>query len=77
MSWTVNEIMKTHQSTEPIKTVTQEQYQQWAREFTFDGLKDLRYGQSFCNYFGITDNILFYSRTPTEADRYIQKVYVK
>ena len=59
------------------QTVTEEQYQQWARGFVFEGLRDLRYGQSFCRRFGITDNILFYSSSVEEADRYIRKHYVK
>ena len=57
--------------------VTQEQYQQWARGFVFEGLRDQRYGQSFCNRFGITDNILFYERDYQTADAYIRKHYVK
>lgn len=57
--------------------VSQEDYEQWARGFVFEGLRDLRYGQSFCNRFGIRDNILFYTSTVEEADRYILKNYVK
>lgn len=66
-------------STEPRNNdrVTQEQYQQWARGFVFEGLRDLRYGQSFCNRFGITDNILYYEREYAVADTYIRKHYVK
>lgn len=62
---------------EPIIKIPKQEYEQWARGFLFDGLRDLRYGQSFCNRFGITDNILYYSRTVEEADQYIQKNYVK
>jgi hypothetical protein len=56
--------------------ITQEQYQQWKQQYSFDGLKDLRYGQSFCNHFNIGDNILFYSRDAEYADSYIRKLYV-
>jgi len=57
--------------------VSQEDYDQWARGFVFEGLRDLRYGQSFCNRFGIRDNILFYASTVEEADRYIQEHYLR
>jgi hypothetical protein len=52
-------------------------YEQWRREFVFDALQGLRYGQSFCNRFDITDNILFYERDPEWADLYIRDCYVK
>ena len=57
--------------------VSQHAYEQWARGFVFDGLRDQRYGQSFCNHFNIRDNILYYATTVEEADAYIQKVYIK
>ncbi len=60
-----------------IFPITQQQYQQWAARFIFDGLRNQRYGQSFCNHFQIHDNILFYSRTVDEADRYILENYVE
>jgi hypothetical protein len=66
------------QDREPTSTkVSRDSYEQWARGFVFDGLRDQRYGQSFCNRFGIRDNILFYSSTVEEADRYIQEHYIK
>lgn len=61
----------------PKTKISVKSYEQWAREFIFDGLRDQRYGQSFCNRFGITDNILYYSTTVTEADQYIQEHYIK
>lgn len=57
--------------------VSRHDYEQWARGFVFEGLRDQRYGQSFCNRFGIRDNILFYSSSVEEADHYIQKNYVR
>jgi hypothetical protein len=51
-------------------------YQQWQQEFVFDVLRGLRYGQSFCNRFNITDNILFYEQDPEWADVYIRKTYI-
>jgi hypothetical protein len=51
-------------------------YQQWQQECVFDVLRGLRYGQSFCNRFSITDNILFYEQDPEWADVYIRKTYI-
>jgi hypothetical protein len=51
-------------------------YQQWRQEAVFDMLRGVRYGQSFCNRFDITDNILFYERDPEWADVYIRKTYI-
>jgi hypothetical protein len=51
-------------------------YQQWRQEAVFDMLRGVRYGQSFCNRFNITDNILFYERDLEWADGYIRKNYI-
>jgi hypothetical protein len=76
MNWTVDELMKPTVST-PNNKISQSLYEQWAREFIFEGLRDQRYGQSFCNRFGITDNILYYSDTVSWSDQYIQENYIK
>jgi hypothetical protein len=58
--------------------ITHAEYRDWQRGYIFDGLRTLRYGQSFCRHFDITDNILFYDiLTQPDADRYIRKVYVR
>ena len=72
----VDELMQDRQPGNQV-WVSQDDYEQWARGFVFEGLRDLRYGQSFCNRFGIRDNILFYTSTVEEADQYIQKNYVR
>jgi hypothetical protein len=60
------------------RSITHQEYRDWQRGYIFDGLRTLRYGQSFCNHFNITDNILFYNiLTQTDADQYIRKVYVR
>lgn len=61
----------------PTIKISKDQYEQWDREFLFDGLRDIRYGQSFCNHFGITDNILYYEGRNDRALAYIRKKYVK
>ena len=76
MSHMVDELMQDRRP-EHKGYVPREAYEQWARGFVFEGLRNLRYGQSFCNRFGIQDNILFYSSTVEEADRYIQENYIR
>jgi hypothetical protein len=56
--------------------LTAETYESWHRGFIFEAMKGQRYGQSFCNEFGITDNILFYERDQERARAYIQKHYL-
>jgi hypothetical protein len=57
--------------------ITKEDFELWQKDYTWDGLHGIRYGQSFCNRFGITDNLLYYTTWPSEQiDEYIKKVYV-
>ena len=60
------------------KPVTTEQFEQWKQDFSFDALHGLRYGQSFCNTFSITDNLLYYnSWSVDKINKYIKKNYIK
>ena len=52
-------------------------YEAWKLDFTFDGIRGMRYGQSFCNHFGITDYVLFYKLDWTSADQHIRKLYLE
>ena len=57
--------------------VTPMAFEQWRQNFTFEGLRGQRYGQSFCNHFGISDNLLYYTQWPTDqVDDYIQRYYL-
>jgi hypothetical protein len=58
------------------KSVSSEDYEIWKRDFTWEALHGLRYGQSFCNRFGMTDNILFYERDCARADEHIRAHYL-
>lgn len=54
------------------------QYEQFKKVYTFESLKyGTRFGQSFCNYFSITDHVLFHKPSAESADHYIQKNYIK
>lgn len=57
--------------------ITNSQYNTWRAGYLFEAIKGQRYGQSFCNYFGITDNILFYESQAENCHRYIKKHYIQ
>ena len=67
------------QSTEEEKRpliISQEQFELWQKDFMWEALHGIRYGQSFCNHFGITDNLLYYTMTPEESEKYIKHRYI-
>lgn len=52
-------------------------YEQWKKDYIWEALHGIRYGQSFCNHFGITDNHLYYAPGDVSwCDKYIRKHYV-
>jgi hypothetical protein len=57
-------------------SITEAEYSEWKRAFTFEGIKGARYGQSFCNHFGLTDYVLFYKVDWESADQHIRAVYL-
>jgi hypothetical protein len=62
---------------EPSAPITLAEYEQWRESYTFLALRGQRYGQSFCNTFGITDNNLYYNIGAVDcADAYIRKMYL-
>jgi hypothetical protein len=62
---------------EPSVSITLAEYEQWRESYTFLALQGQRYGQSFCNTFGITDNHLYYNTGGVDwSDAYIRKTYL-
>jgi len=58
-------------------SISQEDFDVWQKDVIWDALHGIRYGQSFCNRFGITDNLLYYNTWPPEQmDEYIKKHYI-
>jgi len=58
--------------------ISQEDFEIWQQDFTWDALHGLRYGQSFCNRFGISDNLLYYTTWPVEQiDDYLKRTYLE
>ncbi len=65
------------QTGEPSAPITLAEYEQWRESYTFLALQGQRYGQSFCNRFGITDNHLYYNTGGVDwSDAYIRKTYL-
>jgi hypothetical protein len=61
----------------PSGLITLAEYEQWRESYTFLALQGQRYGQSFCNTFGITDNHLYYNTGGVDwSDAYIRKTYL-
>ena len=60
------------------KQISQEDFDLWQKDVIWDALHGLRYGQSFCNRFGISDNLIYYSTWPPEQmEDYIKKHYIE
>ena len=59
------------------QAISLEDYEQWREDFIWEALHGQRFGQSFCNRFGITDNHLFYAPGDIAwCDSYIRKHYI-
>lgn len=65
-----------HRDETTDRKISPAEFQEWHNGYVFDALKNQRYGQSFCNRFNITDNILFYERDSGFAYRYITANYI-
>ena len=72
--------MVTQTTTTPVRFmnhITQDDYELWRQDFTWEALHGQRYGQSFCNRFGLHDNHLFYGTGGIDwADKYIRETYI-
>ena len=76
MTHLVQELMLAQHGRTAKEELTQESYDRWCHEYIFDAMKDLRFGQAFCNHFGITDNHVFYERDPEKCKAMIRKRYL-
>jgi hypothetical protein len=67
-----------NQSGRVNQAITQEDFELWQKDVIWDALHGIRYGQSFCNRFGISDNLLYYTTWPPEQlGDYIRKHYIE
>jgi hypothetical protein len=78
---TIEHMMSSLLQAKPFKAGRQialEQFTEWKDHYSFDGLRGMRYGQSFCNHFDISDNILYYTIFDVgQCDDYIMKRYIE
>jgi len=77
MKHLVEELMLAQHGRTAQEELTAESYERWCRGYIFDAIKDQRFGQAFCNHFGVTDNLLFYERNTEKAQQYVKKHYLK
>ena len=60
------------------KQISLEDFELWQKDVIWDALHGIRYGQSFCNRFGIQDNHLYYNTGDVKwTDEYIKKTYLE
>lgn len=62
---------------QPAVRITEQEFNSWQKTASFDIVRGLRYGQSFCNHFGLTDNILYYEFSWLNAEEYIRRTYIE
>jgi hypothetical protein len=70
---------KSHLTHSPVvdEKISTEDYNLWLKDFTWEALHGIRFGQSFCNHFNIQDNLLYYTMmTVEESETYIRKNYI-
>jgi tagatose-1,6-bisphosphate aldolase non-catalytic subunit AgaZ/GatZ len=66
-----------HEQAKQVPKILQEDFELWQKDYTWDALHGLRYGQSFCNRFSISDNLLYYTGWPIDQiDAYIKRTYI-
>jgi len=61
---------------QPQISISLTEYERWQKQYTWDALSDMRYGQSFCNQFDIHDSRLYYTRDWASCDMLIRKEYI-
>jgi hypothetical protein len=72
-----NIVAQAHQPEQLKHPISTEDYEQWRQDYIWEALHGIRYGQSFCNHFGVTDNHLYYAPGDIAwCDNYIRKTYL-
>ena len=71
------DIKHTLYNTAKSNTISMDSYLAWKKEYAFDALRDLRYGQSFCNRFDVQDNRIYYERDWVRSDIIIRSEWLE
>lgn len=53
-----------------------EQYEQWKRQFCWQALQGVKFGEAFCSHFHTIDNILMFERDIDRAEKHIRTYYI-
>lgn len=63
--------------TVPVK-VKSTQYEEWKKQWIFDALAGMRYGESFCKYFGVTNGSpLYFFKDNKVSEHWIKDNYIE
>jgi hypothetical protein len=76
MAHLVQELMLAQHGRTAQELLTKESFERWCHGYIFDAIKDQRFGQAFCNHFGVTDNHVFYERDVEKCKAMIRKRYL-
>lgn len=61
----------------PTITINQQQYSDFKRQWVFDSLRGYRYGQAFCIYFNLDNNIpIYWFKDNVIAEEWIKHNYL-
>ena len=69
----IRDLMATRKRTNLASQVSIDDYENWKKLYTFEGLKRQRYGQSFCNHFNVQDHRIYYEQDWQRCDAIIQR----
>lgn len=62
----------------PSAKVKKSQFDEWQRQWVFDAVAGMRYGQSFCKYFNIaTASPLYFFKDNKVSERWIRDNYIE
>ena len=57
--------------------ISQSDFERWQKLYTWDALKGIKYGESFCQHFEIYDAVLqLFIRHTDDIEQYIRECYV-
>ena len=70
------QLLQRHEPGPDRWSIDLDSYLEWQRNHTFEALQNIRYRQSFCNHFDVTDNRIFYERDWVRCDTLIRKEWL-
>jgi len=76
MQQLIDELMLAQHGRPAQESLTQESFDQWCHGYIFDAVRNLRFGQAFCNHFGITDYLVYYEQDIAKCKAMIRKQYL-